>query len=314
MPVKYLDFIVEDKVKGREEYNRSIAYSWSQASLSHFEAHRQLSYRIHERLPLNLPFYDNFPYQACHRGYVMLATFLVAVDETDKRSLLNLNDLEEFVLDPLLKDKLIAGEKTYVVNPYMSLFYFGLHQDSIHFDNNVLDIAANLDVKSKVDLGLVRPTRVSLSICIDPTCLDPTVIERMKLHKDLFLLYMAEYIRSVNNFKLEMSKLTIPEKSLYRFFVLMLNDGIMKEEHDFVSKMIDIMSLDKLMISKLANILFNNTPNLYKQICKVSSLGQFTTNPNYKKNFNNLDKYMMRTVMTAKTVAHRMKELPDQPV
>lgn len=310
MPTKYLDFIEEDKIKTREEYSRNIAYSSSLASLSHFEAHRQLSYRIQEKLPLNLPFFDNFPERTGHKGYAILVSFLTDVNETDLRSLINMRETGDFSFDAKFLDHLQAGEKDFVINPYMSLFYIGLHQDSVHYDNNILEIDNDLNIKSKYDLGLIRPTRVTVSICIDPTGLNPKVAVRMRENKDLFLLWLNEYVRAVNNFKLELSALDIPENTLFRFFMLMLSDGIVKGENDFVSKFIDIISLDNLMIERLAGVLYSNMPKLYSQIAKVSDIHKFATNKNYKKDFLNVDKYLMRTLMISSLQSHRKENLP----
>lgn len=310
MPTKYLDFIEEDKIKTHEEYSRNIAYTSSGVALSRFEAHRQMSYRIQEKLPLNLPFFDNFPERVGHKGYVILASFLTDVNETDLRSLINLKEIGDFYIDQKLLNHISATEKQFIVNPYMSLFYIGLHQDSVHFDHNVLEIDADLNVKSKVDLGLVRPTRVTLSICIDPTYLNPAVLPRMKENKDLLLLWFSEYIRAVSNFKPEVAALDISDHTLYRFFILILDDAVNKGENDFVSKFIDIISLDNLMIERLSGVMENNTPHLYKKVCKVSDLYQFRTNKNFKKNFFDVDKYLMRTVMNYAVGASRKDKLP----
>lgn len=310
MPTKYLDFIEQDKIKTREEYSRNIAYSSSLAALSRFEAHRQMSYMIQEKLPLNLPFFDNFPLRTGHRGYVILASFLTDINETDLRSLINLKEVGDFYLDQKFLQHLTAGEREFVVNPYMSFFYIGLHQDGIHFDNNILDIDADLNVKSKQDLGLVRPTRVTLSVCIDPTALNPKVAVRMKENKDLVLLWLNEYVRSISNFKIEVSALDIPEPTLIRFLILLLSDGVVKEENDFVSKFIDIVSMDNLLIERLAGVMYSNTPKLYSQVSKISDLHKFVTNKNFKKDFFNVDKYLMRTVMIAKSQSFRKENLP----
>lgn len=312
MPTKYLDFIEEDRVKTREEYSRNLSYHGTgDGSLSYFEAHRQMSYRIQEKLPLNLPFFDMFPERVGHRGYGIVTSFLTTVDETDKRTLMNLRETGPYEFDDDFIDFLLAGERDYVVNPYMSLFYFGLHQDGVHFDNNILTITPTLDVKSKVDLGLIKPTRITVSVCLDPTCLYDTVKPRMMENKDLFLFWLSEYIRGINNFKHELSALTIPDNSLYRFFLQFLHDAVLKEEHDFIRKFIDIFSLDNLMIERLSGIMYSNTPKLYKAVAKHSDLHRFRVDKNFQKNYMDADKYLMRTVMVSRVQARRKTELPE---
>jgi hypothetical protein len=43
--------VQENKIKTREEYSRNLTYTQSGSALSHFEAHRQLDYRIQNKLP-----------------------------------------------------------------------------------------------------------------------------------------------------------------------------------------------------------------------------------------------------------------------
>lgn len=310
MPTKYLDFIEKDKVKTWEEYSRNIAYSSSLASLSHFEAHRQLSYRIQEKLPLNLPFFDNFHQRVGHKGYVTLVSFLTDVNETDLKTLMNLKETGDFYVDAKFLQQLQDGEREFVVTPYQSLFYIGLNQERVHFDNNVLEITDDLTVKSKVDLSLTRPTRITISVCIDPTVLNPALHLRLKENKDLVLLWLIEYIRAINNFRGELSQLDIPDNTLYRFFILLLKDGIEKEENSFVSKFIDILSLDNVIIERIAGIMANNTPVLYKKVCKVSDLHKFVVNKSFKKDFMHVDKYLMRTLMNYGVSSDRKENIP----
>ena len=51
----------------------------------------------------------------------------------------------------------------------------------------------------------------------------------------------------------------------------------------------------------------NNTPHLYGKIAKVSDVENFRTNKNFKKNFFDVDKYLMRTLMN-NTVGATRKE------
>lgn len=97
MPAKYLEFIQEKKIKALESYGTDLCATQSLAALSHFESQRQLSDRVEVNLPFNLPLFDEFHDRVGHKGYVITTSFLTDVDETDKRSLLNLRDRKSVV-------------------------------------------------------------------------------------------------------------------------------------------------------------------------------------------------------------------------
>lgn len=315
LPSKYLQFIEDGKVKGKEEYSKqSLSYTYSLGALSHFEAHRQLQYRVQEKLPLNLPLFDEWPVRTGHNGYVILCSILTTVDETDRKTLFNLRDLKEYgyYIDEKLLDYIANGERQWIVNPYMSHYYMGVHQKDKYFDNNMLEILPDLTVKSKVELPIVKPTRVTISICLDTTYFNPTVKARMFDDKEMLLLYLNELIRCINNFKPEVKQMNITENTFYRFFLQILNHYTVKEDQNTLQTIVNIIAKDNKIMEVLNGILSNNYQRLYAKLCKYTDIDNYYKNKNYKRNYTGEEEYNARTVMNAYTASYRMSDLEKQ--
>lgn len=301
MKYEYLSFVQDRKLAMRAEKERERSGTNSIMSLSHFESHRQVSMRIDDALPLNVPLFDEFYEKVSHTGYVIIASFLTDVDETDFKSLLNLRELGEFVMDEALLTHIANGERRWIVQPQTSPFYLALSQDGRHFNNNILEIDEHLNVRSKVKLSLLRPVRVTLSVCIDPTVLLDKAIDRLNENKDICLLYVTEVIRGIVNYKPEFAKMNVPESTLYRFFILLLYDALKKGDCVFINAFLVIFSMDKRMLEILVGTIGSNYLSVFNNVCGIDFKGG--------KNFVNTgdDSYAMKTVMSARVDALRIE-------
>lgn len=297
LPEKYLKYIEEAKIKTREEYTRNLGATHSLASLSSFESHQQLAKTVNVKLPIALPLFDDYRLRVGHNGYVILASFLTDVNETDRVSLFNLKELGDYYMDLKLLEYISAEEYKYCVNPYMSYFYFGLHQEGAHLDNNILEIDTDLNVKSKKKLSLLKPVRVCLSVCVDTTYLDPTVTARMVEHRDMYLLYLTELISAYSNYKHEIARLNITENTFYRNFVTMLNAAINREDYDFIKEFFHIFKADRRMLQVLVGILKHSYPRLYAKLLQVTDLQSYGYTSEYKRTDRGVEQYAMRSVM-----------------
>ena len=309
LPAKYLQFIEDNKVYSKEEHKTEHNYtSLGLASLSHFEAHRQLENRIDIKLPINVPLFDDFNIREGHKGYCILASFLTDVNETDKRSLCNLREIDPYYIPDLLLNYLINGEKNYAINPFMSFIYLGLYQDDIHFDNNILTIDADLNIKSKVDLTLFKPVRVTLSFILDITMLDQGAVSRLLGNLDVLYLFLNEYIKIYNNFKTEASTLVITDNMFYKLYIYLLNYFITKSDFDALSKIISLVEPDKYIYNSLSSILYNNYPNMYRYLTLHNVIDPAKTNKTLNKDQYGMDNSAMKTVETQYIIALRKND------
>lgn len=301
MPAKYLRHIEEIRTKNRQEWARSLEYSRSGSAYAYFEAHRQLDYRIRTDLPINLPIFDQWAAPKLHAGYVPICTILCSVDETDKRTLFNLKEIDTyFSLDSdflsLFSDEIYRRG---LVKPYESVFYFGLHQNNKYFDRDLLSIDADLNVKATKDLTLLKAVHVSLGICIDPTMLRTEGFERIKRNTPMFLYYLTEMVNARVNFS-EATQLTgLTDEHLMKILLDMLIRSCKAQDGDFIKEVFRILGLDSRFAVKLSTLIRVEYPQLYTCLSKFSNIADYHDHTTHMKNFTVNDNYKMRTVLTS---------------
>lgn len=266
LPNKYLSFIQEHKEHSMREYKLNHNYiGMSLANLSYFEAHRQLEDRVNINVPINIPMFDDFNEREGHQGFGIAASILVEVDETDGKTLFNLNDLGDYYIPEPIINYLLEGERDYIVNPYASFMYLGLHQEGKYFDAPMLEITPDLTVKSKKPLTLFKPTRITLSFIFDFSKLYKEAIERMTERPEITVIFIAEYISAVNTYKNEADRRVI-DNTFYSYLVQLLYKYLTKDLLDPIKQIINIISQDKYISSQLGTILFNGYPQLTKDL------------------------------------------------
>lgn len=308
MPNHYLQF-VEDRKRARKKARANLGYTNSLRALSYFEVQNQVDYCIDTDLPKNVPLFDEFLVRTSHPGYVTLYTFLTEVDETDKKTLLNLRELGDFYLDERLAEFISTVERAYIVNPYMSYFYLSLYQTNKYIDNNILEVDADMTVRSKVELSLVKPVRVALNVCLDTTFLNPTVQERMYDYPEIYLLYLSELVDGMKNFRSEFSRMGVAEATFYRNFILMLHKAVNREDHAFVKTFMSIIVRDMIATQNLVGALRHGYPKLYRKLCTIVDMEKLKYNDVFKRDDMGKEMYAMRTTMIYYKETHRMSEL-----
>lgn len=267
LPSKYLSFIEQHRIHLQREYKLNKNYiGQSLANLSHFEANRQLENRVDINVPINVPLFDEFALRQGHKGYGNLISFLPVVDETDGRTLFNLKDLDSYYIPKVLLDYLAQGERRYVTTPYASFIYLGLHQEGRYFDNPLLEIDSELNVKSKVALNLLKPVRVTIAISIDYSLLNPAFFERIRQNKEIVLLYLSEHISGVNTFKNELSRSVYEDKSFYRYLIELFDTYHQQDDDKMVDDIMTIIEQDQYTASVVGKLLAQGYPDLLNKI------------------------------------------------
>lgn len=265
LPSKYVQFIEDNKVNSFEESKRNLSYTHSLYALSHFEAHRQLENRVDINYPINIPAFDDFNIRQSHKGYVILASFLVEVNEVDKKSLLNLKEIDPFYIPSSLLNYLQAGEYQYIKIPYMSFLYIGIHQEGILFDAPC-EIDANLNIRSINELSLMKPVRVTLSICNDLAMLDKRSLERLLSNEEILLLFIKEWFNTFNNFKTEFSGTFETMNDAMMMFIQFISYYKLKDNDQSLGKLMDVIKTEPFIYKLLYNILFYKFPDLFNYL------------------------------------------------
>lgn len=267
LPAKYIEFIEQNRINSQEEYKKELNYTGSLRALSYFEAHRQLEDRVDIKLPMNIPGFDEFNLRQGHKGYGIVVSFLSQVNEDDCQGLFNLTDIDPYCIPDTLLNYIRDTERRYMTRPYGSFLYIALHQEGKHFDNGILEIDQDFNVRSKVKLDLMKPVRVTISVCIDLSYLEKDVLERLFINPDVYYIFLAEYINAYNNFKTEQQPL-ITDNGFYRDLLFMLNRYLGLGRLDVIKNVLSIVTRDHYIHRTLGRYLLSGALDTYKNLTK----------------------------------------------
>lgn len=269
LPSKYISFIQENKENSMREYKMNHNYiGTSLANLSYFEAHRQLENRVDINVPINIPLFDDFSSREGHRGFGIAFSVLTEIDETDMKSLFNLKDLGDYYIPDVILEYLVNGEKDYITSPYASFMYLGLHTDGKYFDAPLLVVDEDLNVRSKVELELFRPTRVTLSVIFDFSKLNQNAQDRLIENPEVLTIFISEYISAVNTYKNESDRRSL-DNSFYNFLIRVFYTYLKRDMLDYLKTIISIISHDKYFSMTIGAILYKGFPDLTQQLVSV---------------------------------------------
>ena len=280
LPAKYLSFIEDHKRNSKEEHKKQLGYtSGALRDLSIFEAHRQLENRVDINLPINIPLFDDFAIREGHKGYSIVLSILTDVNETDKKSLFNLNELEDYYIpEPILTYFRTIGLSN-LTTPYKSFIYIGLWQEGKYYDADILTIDTNLNVSSKVQLSLLRPVRVTISFITNLSMLQSTYLRKLKYDADMYLSFMREHIELSLNFRPETSTNHL-DNTVYREFIEALQFFVDTSRFEYIPELLRIIAIDKIVERTTIGTLCVGHGKLYRRI--LNELGPIIDTVNYK--------------------------------
>lgn len=262
LPNKYLSFVEKARVKENHEREVGVNYiGFSNYNFSIFEANKQLGRRVNIELPINVPSFDEFKTKQGHKGYGLVMSFLLEIDETDNRSLFNLKELGDYHIATKTLNWLEVGDYENITSPYESFMYLGLHQENKFFDGPVLTVDQELNVKSKVDLDLTKPVRVTIGLSIDMSMLANKVIESLNKDPEMFLDFLNEHLEIRKSFKDKITDGTISHNFLVNSILNFILRRISVEDYETVLDVLEIVKVqDSLVLSDVISFALNNRP------------------------------------------------------
>lgn len=268
LPERYWKHLEEEAKKVYIKRNVQAPYiGRSNQYLSNFESNRILDNRHRLNLPLTVPICDDFNTRQVHKGYGIVISFLIEVDEDDKRTLFNLKDLDDYHLTKESMRYISTLGRTRVTHPFSSHIYMGLHQRGKHYDNYILEIDEDLTVKSKVELSLFQPVRVTISICLDMTSLSEEAIKILLGDDDLYLDFVSEYLEIRDDYRNLISSNT----KAMTYFISTVIDFIRSKsnvgEYDRVRELLELILIrDRAVLSELLATIHGNNPTLLRTL------------------------------------------------
>ena len=197
LPAEYITFPSEHKLdENKQDYRRSL----SMDSLAMFETNQLSNNTSNIYVPYRIPDFDDMRVRIGPAGYASALSVLMEVDETDKRSLLNLTDLDPYGLDEDILQFIRDVEWPYINRPYESFLYMGLYKNYQHYASGALNINSNLDVVSVVDLDFKYPHHVMFSLITDLNYLKDSAIARLKKYPAIFMKIIGYINESLRDF------------------------------------------------------------------------------------------------------------------
>lgn len=160
----------------------SKSFPLSLHAFNAFETTTTMNARRKPNLIIRIPDFDDYLIPDVLRGTGTILMALCEVDAADKRTLLNLNELGDIVLDQDILDFIKASETPYLNKLYNSIFNLSLYRNNFLASHDSLICDANLNVRSTRDLDLRIQHRIRLSITVDLAMLQGKAIARLREH------------------------------------------------------------------------------------------------------------------------------------
>lgn len=156
-------------------------FSASLYALNAFESDTTMNTLRTAKPIIRIPIFDDYPIEQFQNA---TGTVLIALTEVadDKRTLLNLKELGDIVLDADILQFVQESEYPFIGKFYESILSLSYYRDEFLGSTGSLICSSNGDVKAKADLNLRKQNRVRLSIVTDLTLLTPQALSRLLLY------------------------------------------------------------------------------------------------------------------------------------
>lgn len=160
----------------------SLMYSNTGGALNYFEAPLQLEHYLVPNSIVRLPLHDEFELGMEPPGTATVMTALCEVDLTRPDLLVNLKELDPFVIDADILEFIQKSEYPYVGKLYKSIIQLQMYRNKNFMSNPGLVCTSGLDVSAPVDLNPRFNYRLRFGLVTDLTFLDKAAVDRLCLY------------------------------------------------------------------------------------------------------------------------------------
>ena len=175
LPEQYVAFA--DKAYRLDRIRKQ--FSNSLYSLFSFESDTINGNRTNIDALVHLPDFDDYILPEVPKGTGTAFVALAGIDTIDKVSILNLNDLDPYILDSDIADFIIKSEYPYITNLYRSIINVSLYRGETLLSNPSISCDTSLNIKASSELDLRCQYRIRFSLVVDLTMLDPKAMSRL---------------------------------------------------------------------------------------------------------------------------------------
>lgn len=175
------------------------SFSISTNAFNYFEAQLQAEKYVNFKSSVTLPWFDEFQPQSVPTGTVSIFSALCQVSKEDKRTLLDLNDLDKISIDSDILEFIKNVEWPYLTRPFKSILNVSLYRSMSLARYDSISIDSNLVVKASTDLDLRTSHRVRFSIIADLSLLDQSVFDRLRNYPNALVKVISAVNESLRN-------------------------------------------------------------------------------------------------------------------
>lgn len=175
IPAEYITAIKHYKDPIEINTSRSVSFS----ALSIFESDANSIMRSGSHYMLRLPSFDDYIIPNVPTGTSSVFLALCQVDKTDNKTLLDLKDLGDIMLDNDVLDFIYNSEYAYVTDIYKSIININLYRNNYLVSSGNIECTQSGIIKAKTELNLRNEHRVRFSLLTDISLLSDSAFYRL---------------------------------------------------------------------------------------------------------------------------------------
>ena len=176
--------------------NKWKLFSTTNRALSNFEVDTSDLRRLGNR-GLNIPAYDHFQPSSFPLATVKVATIMVALSESDKRSLVNIKELGNYNFRQAVLDFMCESEYPYMCTLYGSIFQLHLYSGSSIMEQSTIEMDADGNIYATEDLDLRKTYHLRISLVANWDYLSDAALRRLKAYPDAARLIITAINQSI---------------------------------------------------------------------------------------------------------------------
>lgn len=180
LPEMYVRLVNDQYSLDKADYESSRSYS----ALDKFESDSILS-GMGERPYVSMPPYDDYDIHNAYSDTSTIFLSLVGVED-DLRTLMNINELDDYLIDPDILNFIMTSERPFIHLPYRSVFNLALYRDWSLMEPMISLTPTGL-IQSTKDLSRRQQHRIRLSIVNNLNLVDPKALDRLKNKPDILM-------------------------------------------------------------------------------------------------------------------------------
>lgn len=186
LPLNIIEFVnrsinIDKQLKSSPTYTQALSDFESDSIMNSIKSPDQV---------LKIPYFDDFiiPSTPSYTATVFMALSIV---ENDNRTLINLNELDDLMLDTDILNYIKEVEYPYLGRLYHSPFHVTLYRDGFLGREDSLICDSNLNIVATKDLDLRRQHRVRFSIIDNLPLLNKDFFVRVRSYPKVLLKYLT---------------------------------------------------------------------------------------------------------------------------